>query len=260
MFSALPEWLWWVASALAMGFVFLTLGLKMLNLKVREALVAVLPTEIQFESIDPVELPGLNKEQLAQLTADMEHLGFAWLRDYSVAWPGKSAPRGFARLFLHRQERCFAEIMATAQGMEKGSPLGVAINSYLENEWDLGTSNLALKRGDHFLQLPKVLRMRYPDAAPAELVQRHLVRRREMLDGLHLNILSDLSVENYFARIRKRMAERRESLQRRQPLDELPTADLLAAQRSYEWLGSFPKECKRLKARNLEAAGVVKKF
>lgn len=260
MFSALPEWLWWVASALAMGFVFLTLGLKMLNLKVRKALVAVLPTEIQFKSIDPVELPGLNKEQLAQLTADLEQLGFAWLRDYSVAWPGKSAPRGFARLFLHRQERCFAEIMATAQGMEKGSPLGVAINSYLENEWDLGTSNLALKRGDHFMQLPKVLRMRYPDAAPAELLQRHLVRRREMLDGLHLNILSDLSVEDYFARIRKRMAERRESLQRRQPLDELPTADLLAAQRSYEWLGSFPKECKRLKARDLEGTGVVKKF
>jgi hypothetical protein len=72
--------------------------------------------------------------------------------------------------------------------------------------------------------------------------------------------LSDLSVENYFARIRKRMAERRESLQHRQPLDELPTADVLAALRSYEWLGAFPKECKRLKARELQDADAVKKF
>jgi hypothetical protein len=260
MFSALPDWLWWVVSVLALVFVLLTLWLRFLNRKVRKALVAVMPTEIQFESIDPAELPGLNKEQLAQLTANLEHLGFAWLRDYTVTWPGKPAPRGFARLFLHRQERCFAEIMATAQGIEKGLPLGVAINSYLENDWDLGTSNLALKRGDHFMQLPKVLRMRYPDAAPAELLRRHLVRRKEMLDGLHLNILSDLSVENYFARIRKRMAERRESLQHRQPLDELPTADVLAALRSYEWLGAFPKECKRLRARELQDADAVKKF
>jgi hypothetical protein len=260
MFSALPDWLWWVLSVIALIFVLLTLLLKFLNRKVRKALVAVMPTEIQFESIDPAELPGLNKDQLEQWTTDLEHLGFALLRDYTVVWPGKPAPRGFARLFLHRQEQCFAEIMATAQGIEKGAPLGVAINSYLDNDWDLGTSNLALKRGDHFMQLPKVLRMRYPDAAPAELLQRHVVRRKEMLDGLHLNILSDLSVENYFARVRKRMAERRESLQHRQPLDELPTADLLAAQRSYEWLGSFPKERQRLKVRELEATNSVKKF
>jgi hypothetical protein len=260
MFPALPDWLWWVLSVLALVFVLLTLLLKFLNRKVRKALVAVMPTEIQFESIDAAELPGLNRDHLAQLTTDLEHLGFAWLRDYTVAWPGKPAPRGFARLFLHRQERCFAEIMATAQGIEKGSPFGVAINSYLDNDWDLGTSNLALKRGDHFMQLPKVLRMRYPGAAPAELLHRHLVRRKEMLDGLHLNIMFDLSVENYFARIRKRMAERRESLQHRQPLDELPTADVLAAQRSYEWLGAFPKECKRLKARELEATDAVKKL
>jgi hypothetical protein len=260
VFSALPDWLWWVLSLLALVFVLLTLSLKFLNRKVRKALMAVMPIEIQFKSIDPSELPGLNKDQLAQFTSDLEHLGFAWLRDYTVVWPGKSAPRGFARLFWHRQERCFAEIMATAQGIEKGLPLGVAINSYLENDWDLGTSNLALKRGDHFLQLPKVLRMRYPDAAPAELLQRHLVRRKEMLDGLHLKILSDLSVESYFARIRKRMAERRESMQHRQPLDELPTADMLAAQPSYEWLGAFPKECKRLKAREPEDTDSVKKF
>jgi len=259
MFSFSPDWLWWALSALALVFVLLTLCLKFLNRKVRKALVAVMPTEIQFESIDPAELSGLTRDQLAQLTSDLEHLGFAWLRDYTVVWPGKSAPRGFARLFLHSQKRCFAEIMATAQGIEKGLPLGVAINSYLENDWDLGTSNLALKRGDHFMQLPKVLRMRYPDAAPAELLQRHLVRRKEMLDGLHLNTLSDLSVESYFARIRKRMAERRESMQHRQPLDELPTADMLAAQRSYEWLGAFPKECKRLKTREIQDADFVKK-
>jgi hypothetical protein len=260
MFSALPDWLWWVLSVIALIFVLLTLLWKFLNRKVRKALVAVLPTEIQFESIDPAELPGLNKDQLAQWTTDLEHLGFAWLRDYTGVWPGKPARSGFARLLLHRQERCFAEIIATAQGMEKGAPLGVAINSYLDNDWDLGTSNLALKRGDHFVQLPKVLRMRYPDAAPAELLRRHLVRRKEMLDGLHLNILFDLSVENYFARATKRMAERRESLQHRQPLDELPTADLLAAQRSYEWLGAFPKERQRLKARELEASDAGKKF
>ena len=56
------------------------------------------------------------------------------------------------------------------------------------------------------------------------------------------------------------MAERRESLQHRRPLDELPTADVLAALRSYEWLGAFPKECKRLRARELQDADAVKKF
>jgi hypothetical protein len=66
-----------------------------------------------------------------------------------------------------------------------------------------------------------------------------------MLEGLHINVLADLSVDSYFDRIRRCMAERRTQMQSRQPLNELSNATALAAQRNDEWLGAFPKERQR---------------
>jgi len=232
-------------SFLTLAFVLFTLYRKLANHKVRLALTAVIPIEIEFEDADPAEFSGLDKEQLARLTEQMEKLGFARLRDYTTKIPGNSAPRGFARLLVHRSEHCFAEIMATSQAVVKGLPPRVAINSYLEGEWDLGTSNVAPERGHYFMQLPRVLRMCYSDAEPAELLRRHLARRTEILEGLRINVQLNLSVDLYFARIRKRMVERCQGVQRHQPLHELHAATAIAAQRSYEWLGDFPEERQR---------------
>jgi hypothetical protein len=92
--------------------------------------------------------------------------------------------------------------------------------------------------------------MRYSDAEPAELLRRHLARRTEILEGLRTNVQLNLSVDPYFARVRKRMVERRQGMQPHQPLDELHAATAIAAQRSYEWLGDFPKERQRRLVRN----------
>ena len=245
MSFASQDWRLLVLAFLALLFVLLTLYVKFANRKVRKALLKVLPTEIEFASVDPAEFPALDKDELTRLTTEMEKLGFERLRDYTSRFPGKPTPQGFARLMVHRSERSFAEIMATSQAMAKNVSPRVAINSYLENDWDLGTSNVAPERGHYFMQLPQVLRMRYSDAEPAELWKRHLERRAEILEGLNIKPLSDLSVDSYFQRIRKRMAERRQRMQSRQPIDELPAANALAAQRNYEWLGDFPKQCQR---------------
>jgi len=239
-------WRLLVLVLLALVFVlFFTRPRRLANRRARRALMAVIPVEIQFEDADPANFSRLDKDHLETLTAEMQKLGFACLRDYTTVIPGKPVQRGFARLLVHRSERCFAEIMATSQAMIGGLPLRVAINSYLEDEWELGTSNVAPKRGHYFQQLPKVLRMRYSDAEPAELFQRHLARRAEILEALHIKIHEDLSIDSYFARIRKRMVERREAMQSHRPLDELSAATTIAAQRSYEWLGDFPKERER---------------
>jgi hypothetical protein len=177
MFFPSQDWRLLALFFFALAYVGFTLYRKWANRKVRSALMAVIPTEMQFVSADPAQFTDLNNNELARLTADMEKLGFERLRDYTSQIPGKSTPRGFARLFVHRTERCFAEIMVTGQAMSAGSPSRVAINSYLEQDWDLGTSNVEPNRGHYFMQLPKVLRMRYSDAEPAELLQRHLARR-----------------------------------------------------------------------------------
>jgi hypothetical protein len=242
---ASQDWRLLVLAFFALLFVLLTVYLKFANRKVRHALLKVIPTEIEFASADAAQFPALDKDELARLTSEMEKLGFEWLRDYTSRLPGKPAPRGFARLMVHRPERCFAEIMATSQAIAKNLSPRVAINSFLENDWDLGTSNVAPERGQYFMQLPRVLRMRYSDAEPAELWKRHLERRAEILEGLDIKPLSDLSVDSYFQRIRKRMAERRQRMQSRQPIDELPAATALAGQRHYEWLGDFPKQRQR---------------
>ena len=244
------DWLLLGLFFLALPFVFLTLHRKLANRKLRLALTAVIPVEIEFEDADPAKFTGLDREQLAQLTEQMETLGFERLRDYTSRIPGETAPRGFARLLVHRSMHCFAEIIATSQAVMKGLPLRVAINSYLEDEWDLGTSNVAPQLGHYFQQVPRVLRMRYSDAEPAELLRRHLARRAEILEGLGTNVQVDLSMDSYFARVRKRSGERRQAMQRRKPFYELPAAAAIAARRSYEWLGDFPKKRQRRMASN----------
>jgi hypothetical protein len=59
---------------LTVAFVLFTLCRKLANRKVRLAITAVIPIEIEFEDADPAEFSGLDKEQLARLTEQMEKL------------------------------------------------------------------------------------------------------------------------------------------------------------------------------------------
>ena len=217
------------------------------NLKIRDKMVAVAATPMEFVPVDASSIEGLNQEQLAAHTSSLAQLGFERLLDYRLRSGGKAELSGFERVLVNSNERSFAGIMA-AGVMEPNKPLYVAINSYMEDGWRLGTSNIPARKADYFLRLPRVLRMRYPDDSIENLVARHFQRRAEILRGLEIKLLPEVSSEAYLQHARESAEQRKSKVQTANPLGDMPLAEVQGSARNQEWLGDYPAEAERLRA------------
>ena len=219
-----------------------------INQEAREKLAAAVPDGIEFVTVDVADVPNLNRSELETLTGKLAALGFVPLLDYRIRMSTKSGLQGFARLFQHPQEKCYAEIQASAQALAKGEKFLVAINSYMDDGWSLGTSNTPTIKAHYFMQLSRVLRMRYPDDPVEQLFARHLERRKQILQDLAISVSPDLSAERYFARARESNSQRREAMKKTNPIGGMIVAEVHVARRTEEWLGDYPAEAKRRRA------------
>jgi hypothetical protein len=217
------------------------------NVKIRDKMVAVAATPTEFVPVDASSVEGLNQEQLAAHTVILEQMGFERLLDYRLRSGGKTELSGFERVLVNTKEHCFAGIMA-AGALQPNKPLYVAINSYMEDGWRLGTSNIPARKADYFLRLPRVLRMRYPDDSIEKLFARHLERRGEILRGLDIKILPEVSGEAYLRHARESGEQRKSKVETANPLGDMPLAEAQASTRNQEWLGDYPAEAERLRA------------
>lgn len=225
-----------------------------INLKTRDKMVAIASASIEFVPVEAATVAGLNLQQLGDITATLEQLGFERLLDYRLRRGGDAKLNGFERVFAHRKEECFASVMV-AGALEPQKPFSVAFNSYMQDGWRLGTSNIAPRKADYFLRLPRVLRMRYPDDSVEELHARHMERRAEVLAGLDIAVLPDISIEAYQRYIREASEQRVDKVKTANPLGDLPLAEAQATARNQEWLGDYPAEAERLRAQRTHVSG-----
>lgn len=233
----------YVFLAALLVFLIARLLLARLERQTRNKLVAIVSAELAPVPVSADEVAGLNRTALADLTTQLEELGFVHRLDYRVR-KGTAPPEGFARVFVHPDERCFAEIMAPGV-VAPDQPLFVAINSHLQSDWSLGTSNIPPMTAHYFMRRPRVLRMHYPDDRVRQLFTRHRERRREVMSGLGLGVLSDLSTDLYFAKVREGMEAQKQNMQRAKPVRELAAAKAAAEKREQEWLGDYPVEAEK---------------
>lgn len=224
-----------------------------INAKTRDKMVAIVSTTNEYVPVGASSVEGLNQEKLAAYTAALEQLGFSRLLDYRLRRGDSGELRGFERVFANSEEQCFAGIMAGGV-LQPDQPLFVAINSYMDGGWRLGTSNIAARKADYYLRHPCILRMRYPDDPIKRLVARHLERRAEILRDLDIKTLPDVSIEFFIARSREANVERKTKIQTANPLGDLPLAEAQATARTQEWLGDYPAEAERRRAQKKPAA------
>jgi hypothetical protein len=212
--------------------------------RTRRRMVAIVSAGLEFVPTRAEDVFGLDCDQLDDLSRELRAEGFVHQLDYQVRRGAEPTPRGFARLFLHPAERCFAEIML-AGAVAPDRPMYVAINSHLESDWSLGTSNIPASPADLFMRLPRTLRMRYPDDSVARLCARHLERRGQILGDLGLRVMDDVSTDFYFAKVRAAMDKQKANMQKASPLRDLPAAKQAAVPREQEWLGDYEAEAER---------------
>jgi hypothetical protein len=218
-----------------------------INRKTRDKMIAIASASIEFVPVDGTTVEGLNQEKLNEFTTILEQLGFERLLDYRLRRGGETKLIGFERVLAHPKERCFASMMI-AGALDPQKSFSIAFNSYMQEGWRLGTSNIAARKADYFLRLPRVLRMRYPNDPIEQLFARHLQRRAEILRGLDIQVSPDISIDAYQNYVREATELRKDKVQSANPLGDLPLAEAQATAHDQEWLGDYPAEAERLRA------------
>jgi hypothetical protein len=206
--------------------------------------------------VDANSVKGLRGAELQRLSEEFGQLGFTPVRDMRLRAVGETELSSFARQFVHRDLKCFAEIMATQKTLEDSGPLSCGMSSFLEGEWSIGCLSRAPFEVNYLWRIPKAIVEYLPGAGPGECVQRHLELRARVMSELSIAVLEDLSNEFYEAKVRERLERRRVALLNADILAELAEAKRVAAQGEWVWLGDYPQEvvrrAKGKKLRHLE--------
>jgi len=197
----------------------------------KQRLLAQMPETLEFGQAYPDEFPQLDRARLGEWTEALQELGFEWAQDYRPAHAQPGAPVGMARLFLHPNERCYAELGQVFPPGGPARPLFCSVVSLVGREeaveWQLATSTAPADSVAWMLRRPDSLWSRHPEAAPADLLPLHLGRRAELLAGRGGEPLP-VSSGAFFSQLQREVLARRERLQ------ALPVADIVRAGRRQE--------------------------
>jgi hypothetical protein len=211
---------------------------------IKSTLLAQMPVELEFPRISADKLPALDQKSLERYTREFEALGFRHALDYTVKSEAPSRNVGFARLFIHAHERCYAEAnQVIPAGQSKGAPMRCNVMSILEDGWSLssGTRDPMSVKTMWMWRRPKTLWTCHPGAAAQEVVRAHLELRREIIDSVGVDPETNVSPKAYFEHVRQTAVERREAFRRKNILINLIQLWLFGKNPRSEWLGAYPK-------------------
>jgi hypothetical protein len=219
---------------------------KQRNREIAEKIVASLHTSIKRVPAVADQVRGLRHDELQQITAEFERLGFVQAGDYRFFFDTEEEERGFFRVFFHKVNHCFADVGVTRRTLDDGKgPLLFGISSSLDGGWGIGTGNGKPRTITYLWRLPKLVQTKQPGASPGKLLERHLELRDYLVNGLGLQVLTDSSVENWFARGDNTWGLRKEALLDRDIVADLREAQRVEKQGHWEWLGDYPQEAAR---------------
>lgn len=208
---------------------------------IKGSMLAGVPLRVEFQPIQPEEVPKLSKKQLKQYTEDFQALGFTHLLDYQVKTEKQSNAKGFGRLLAHPGHHCFAEINQVVRPDGPGAPMRCMIISWLEDGWSLGIGDREPNPYSYIMRRPKALWISQPEDAPADLLKAHLKRRGKMAKDLGVAVLDAMTAQDYFTYEQKATAERHQAMKRKNIVMALLEIWLFPKNPKYEWLGKYAR-------------------
>jgi hypothetical protein len=205
----------------------------------RSRTLKTLPDTYDFQPAAPSEFAGLDQAKLDELTAALERLGFRPARDFSVVPDAGKFTPDFSRLLIHPEHHCFAQIVQFFPPKRRPQRMTVVLHSVLGDDWSLSTSPEPTPAMTYRARLPHALWFCVPGGGPAELLEAHLSRRRQIATGLNLSVEPGLSFAKYQSYALGRYAERRAALRKRGLLFGPREALTFRFRPPQEWLGDF---------------------
>ncbi len=179
------------------------------------------------------------QRKLRELSRAFRKLRFQPVMDFTILHAGSMAPNGFARLLYNKPDGCYAEIGAAEQILRARKEFYISVTSFLDRGWSLGSTNLPRTATDRVLRLPRALCQYMPGARPHQLLDWHLKRRAHLLRSLRVRLYSDVGCQEYFARVKRRIRQRRAAVSKRRVLVEFMAEEPLLGRGKSEWLGEY---------------------
>lgn len=237
----------WLAPLAAIGLLILAvvlIGVPLFARWMKSTVLQKMPTRLAFDPAEPGEFPALDTQAFNGYTHALEDLGFRHAFDYRLRNELADSGTGFARLFLHPEHGCYAEINQAFGTGGVTTKMGCTLLSVLDDGWSLSSTDRdpAAFAVAWLWREPRVLWTAHPGAAPEKLLKAHLARRDRLARTLGLEIASDLSADAYFARESDVSASRRRALQRKSAVVGLFEYWQWRRNPRHEWLGEYRRQ------------------
>lgn len=203
------------------------------------------PTHYQSETL-PFEAA-----KLVEWDATLQSLGIMPVTDFYTE--SKVRKRSFGRLYVSEKHQC--RLIMTQVFSQRGMPvttLRCAFFSVLDSEplatmgdWTLSTSNGKTYEGAGIqwaARGPHGLWSRHPEWDIAQLLSFHLERREQMMQTLHLSLITDLSWECYCTYVNRSLPSTRARLLRKPSI--IIWFEAIFCKNKTEWWGDYQKVIK----------------
>jgi Zn-dependent protease with chaperone function len=207
---------------------------------------AILKTMSQHQEFLPVEIldcPAITTatemNTILAYTSELESLGFKYVTDYTLVQQSLMPLASFARLFLHPEHHCYAEI-----GHMTGSTLDkkktwCSFFSSLTDDLALGTTNQKPDAINYANRLANYCWSCHLDSSATDLLEIHLERRARLQQQSQQRVQTELAREAYFDAQRQMATLRRENFQRHSMLQFMYELDAFKRAPKTEWWGRF---------------------
>jgi len=174
-----------------------------------------IPVELEFLATDPGQYQDLDAGELQRYTGELESLGFKHALDFQVKTEVPSTGEGFARLFIHAKDHCFAEVNQLFPFGGEPIPMRCSLFSLIENGWSLSHTDRKAEAVTYMLRRKKALWVSRPNASTTELFEEHKEKRQQIALALNLPIREKLTTEDYYAHEREDAINRKVVMKRR---------------------------------------------
>lgn len=217
----------------------------------KQAMLAGMPHNYRYIPVNTEEhfyefvSLGLNTKNLAEYTLLLENLGFEKLIDYQLEDEKIKIIPGFARLFLHPQANCWAEVSQILPPHKSSMTMRCVFISIFTDHWSLTSFNTPIDRFlvaiAHLWRSPRHLWISYPNSDISQLWQLHLEKTQSIVNDLRIMVRNDLDAEFWISYSQEQARYNHQILQRKNFL--VIPFELFASMINppYQWLGDYHK-------------------
>jgi Zn-dependent protease with chaperone function len=221
---------------------------------IKRQLVRLMPTKIQFFRTHTKKYSALDVCELERYTTELTELGFEQLIDFTLENFRQKNLQPFGRLFVHPQQKCFAEISQIIAGSISVTKMNCSLVTILDGGWDYTTKD---KETDSILyvnRLPRSLFESKEGVRVHQLFHSHLSRRDEILGLLNREISNDLTFESYLTIGSKLEFAKREKMRKQNSFLFLLDWDKCERQPKSSWFGKLEKQINQERLEQLVAS------